>query len=502
MAISFEVYRDGRRLEQFVVAGAMAIGPESVPEPGEVAFRAGRLSLDRTDPHAVGIALLWDAGPVGEYHLETTRLPHRDEPYNLAVELLRARLMKLLQKEEDWSLFEVAAADVFIDRSRAAMGQLAEALARLDRPPEASRVAEAALADAIRLSDDVTLFHAEALLNRRRSSGTVPRYALGCRVDSELNNQRCRDLLVEHFEHATVPMGWKQVQPQEEAFVTDALDVWTDALMRKRVPVVAGPLIDMNESGVPEWMFIWEHDFETLRDMAFEYVRKITQRYRRAVSAWNVAAGLNTNSAFALSFEQMVELTRLLCSQVKSAAPQAKTLVTVTDPWGEYRAKRPGGVPPLFYAEVIAQSGVGFDGFALELPCGVPQPGAWTRDLFEISSALDRFGTLGKPLFITAAGAPGRMSSDPSDRSEGALDPARAGRWRLPWSADAQAEWLDAVYRIALSKPFIESIAWGDLADMRPSLPAGGLFDDMLRPKPAFDRFLALREMAARAGRR
>src|ERR1035438_4494075 len=77
-----------------------------------------------------------------------------------------------------------------------------------------------------------------------------------------------------------------------------------------------GPLIQLDEANLPDWMFIWEHDFDSIREQAYEYVQKVVQRYRKAVSMWNVVAGLNTNSAFSLSFEQIIELTRLLVSQV------------------------------------------------------------------------------------------------------------------------------------------------------------------------------------------
>jgi hypothetical protein len=53
---------------------------------------------------------------------------------------------------------------------------------------------------------------------------------------------------------------------------------------------------------------------------------------------------------------------------------------------------------------------------------------------------------------------------------------------------------MESVYRVALSKPFVESIAWSNLADMGQTLPGGGLLDDMLQPKPVFDRLLKLRE--------
>jgi hypothetical protein len=118
----------------------------------------------------------------------------------------------------------------------------------------------------------------------------------------------------------------------------------------------------------------------------------------------------------------------------------------------------------------------------------------FTRDLFQFSSMLDKFSTLGRPLFLTSLGVPGRASPDLHDRSEGKLDPILAGKWKRPWDAELQAEWLAAAYRIALSKPYIESIAWGNLADINPSLPSGGLLDDMLKPKAAFTRLQEMRE--------
>ena len=53
---------------------------------------------------------------------------------------------------------------------------------------------------------------------------------------------------------------------------------------------------------------------------------------------------------------------------------------------------------------------------------------------------------------------------------------------------------MEAVYHLALSKPFVESIAWNNLADLQPTLPAGGLLDDLLQPKPVFTRLQQMRE--------
>jgi hypothetical protein len=89
--------------------------------------------------------------------------------------------------------------------------------------------------------------------------------------------------------------------------------------------------------------------------------------------------------------------------------------------------------------------------------------------------------------------APDRNVPDPGDRSDGKLNPAQAGRWHRPWDPQLQAEWTAAVCRLALSKPYVESIAWGNLADINNTIPGGGLMNDMFQPKPAFNKLQEMR---------
>jgi hypothetical protein len=497
MPIKFEIFREGERLSSFTPVAAMAMGPESVPIPADIVFKDGVLSMSRTEEFPAGIALLWEVGDLGTFHLETTRLPPREQPYNLNVELARGRLMKIVQKQEDWNLFDFPRTEKYMQRFREAQSLFAEALGKLHEPEEAAHLADESLEMSIELSDQLAMFHAELLLNRRRATNSLPKHVLGCRVDSSVQNQKYKETLAENFDFAVLPMSWKQLQPEEGAFVTDAVDEWVEFLTKKRMPIIAGPLIDLTDGEVPDWMFIWEHDFDSLREMAYEYVRKVVQRYRKQITLWNVVSGLHTNSAFTLSFEQIIELTRLLVAEVKTVLPSARTLITITQPYGEYHSKGATSVPPMLYAEMVAQAGINFEAFGLEVEQGVPARGGYTRDLFQLSCMLDRFSTIGRPVFLTALGSPGRHTPDPDDRSEGKLDPALAGKWKRPWDPQLQADWMDIVYRLALSKPFVESIAWGNLSDSHTTLPAGGLLDDMLKPKPAFTKLQEMRESFA-----
>ena len=414
--------------------GAIGMGPESVPHQSDISFENGLLVARRPDEHATGVALLWDMGPHGSF-------PARNDPAAAARKTICAEcgnwlafaLMKVMQKQEDWNLFDFPRAERFGIKFREAQDLLAQALGMLHEPSEAAKLADHALIIGVELSEELCIFHAELLIQRRRGNGAFVKHVVGCRIDTAVQNEKYREMLFGNFDYAVVPMSWRQLEPEEHKFETAAVDEWVEALSKKRMPIIAGPLVQLDEANLPDWMFIWEHDFDSIRELAYEYVQRTVQRYRKAISMWNVVAGLNTNGAFSLSFEQTIELTRLLVSQVKALLPSTRTLITVTQPFGEYHAKKAASVPPMMYAEMVAQAGINFEAFGVEIEIGVPSTGRFTRDLFQLSCMLDKFSAVGRPLFITAIGVPGRNNCDPDDKSDGRLDPSLAGRWRRGW---------------------------------------------------------------------
>jgi len=501
MLIRFEIFKSGERVTDFVPVGAMAMGPDSVPVPGSVTFSDNTLRVGPVD-QATGVALLWDCGPLGAFHLETTRLAPRVRAYNLNVEIARAKLMKLLQRVEEWGLLNHVEGEATLHRLRSLQMKFAESLVLDSKPGEASKIADEVLADCITLGNELSQQVATLTLNRRQATNTFARYVFGCRVDWSQRNQRIKELFVQNFDYAVVPFTWSKIQPREEVFDTTALDEWIDFLFTHRLPIIAGPLIDFSTKSIPNWAFIWEHDFDVLRDLMIDFVRKTVQRYRKHVSVWNVVGGLHEPSISGLSFEQTIELTRLLVAQVKAMLPQARTLVTIRDPFAEHHSKIPPGVPPMLYAETVAQAGVNCDGFGLEICTGVPSCGCYTRDLFQFSAMIDRLSVTGKPIYITSLSAPSRATPDPADSSEGRHDPSKAGRFGESWSPVAQREFFEAFSRIALGKPYVESVTWADFTDAGASSPGGGLLDDMLQPRPALEALKAMRQTYQRRERK
>jgi hypothetical protein len=189
-----------------------------------------------------------------------------------------------------------------------------------------------------------------------------------------------------------------------------------------------------------------------------------------------------------------MELTRMGGAITKQMVAGAVTLVDLVAPWGEYYARNPRTIPPLLYADMLVQNNVNFDAFGLQLMLGVAVDGMFVRDVFQISSMLDRFATLGRSLHLTAVQTPSAMTRDDRDAWSGALAPGNAGCWHDEWSEALQSRWLREVYNVALSKPFVESVSWNELADYQNHfLPHGGLLRPDLSPKMAYEQLCTIR---------
>lgn len=490
--LRFEAYENGSPAGQVNLSGAYLFGQDQIPVRADLSADGSQIHCAKRAPGAAGLCLLCNAGASGRILMPTTRLPERSRPYNLNLELARARMMLIMRKREDWGLADYPAADPLGQEFDRVRGIFVEAIkAEPDDPGVCARLADECLAQGIDLSERMALFHAQALLRRRRNG---QHGSFGCRVDAFAHAEPYYERLRDAFDMVCLPLPWKQIEPKERQIQVQPIDAWTDWCLQQRVPIMAGPLISFEPQFTPDWLYIWEHDYETLRDMLYEHVQRMVTRYAKRVRTWNVVSGLHAYNSFNLSFEQIMELTRMSCLLVKKLSPKATALVDVVLPWGEYYARNPRTVPPSMYADMCVQNGVKFDAFGLQIYMGAAEDGMYVRDLLQISDVLDAFGGLGKPLHVTACQVPSDMAPDRADHWQGQAHSEQAGVWRRPWDPSAQADWLEAVCSMALSKPYVETVTWRDLADHDGHfLPHGGLCRRDLTPKPAYERLRRLR---------
>ncbi len=481
--LRFEVHNN----KEIDLCGAYLFGQEGVPIRAEIATRDGGIVCEKRAGGSTGLALLWDAGAPGRLLLPTCRLSDSEQPYNLNLELARAQTMRIAQKREDWGLFDFADAEAINAEYEAVRGKFITAL-KARRSADAAAMADEALAEGLVLGEKMALYHAEIFINRRKASGGASmRIAFGCATELSCSDPSCQERLKETFDFLSIPMPWKHIEPKEGSYEYDLIDAWTSWAAGNKKAVHAGPLLNFHSSHLPDWLYLWENDYDTMREMVYDHIQRTVKRYQKSVHYWRVVSGLHAFNNFNLSFEQLMELTRMTCQLVKKLSPRSQVVVEMVMPWSEYYARNQRSIPLLLYADMAVQSGVKFDAFGLQFCLGVPADGHLMRDLLQISSMLDEFLAFGKPLHITACQTPSEIVSDTGDAWSGQAEASRAGQWHAPWSQRLQAEWLQAFYRISLSKPFVESICWRDLSDATAHyIPHGGLLDDHNEPKLAY----------------
>jgi Glycosyl hydrolase family 10 len=494
--LKFLVFDNGRPAEDWPLRNAYLVGADGSAVRADISCERGAIVCEKRESGPAALCLLHPVGELGELSVQTCLLPERIEPYILTIELARHRLMTLYSKLEEWAMFDLEADHPVTRRGNRARDLFIQSLCyQQDEVPKSYETAQEALVVALDASEELALSHARLLLDRRVETGALPKAPIGCGVCAEHTHESLRAGLVSNFDFVQLPMPWRALSPQEGECHWELTDNWANWVAQSRVPVIAGPLVSFEPSNLPDWLYIWEHDYDTVRDMVYEHVERVVNRYKDRVFVWNVVSGLHVNSHFTFNFEQLMDLTRMTTMLVKKLQPNGKVLIELRQPFGEYYSKNQRSIPPLMYADLVVQSGIHFDAFGVRLLMGQAVAGQYTRDLMQVSQMLDQFSAFNKPVHLTVA-APSetvtQMMIHASETGE-PIDPV-SGHWRRPWSPQVQSHWLEAVFQIAASKPFVDAVAWQELADHpQIELPLGGLLSDEFVAKGALRRLIGFR---------
>jgi len=477
--LRLKVFQNGQPASTLDLSSAYLVGNDRVPIRAELKFSDGQIVAESRTRGASALSILWPVKGVGQVMLETPRLSERPEPYNLHVELARGQLMRISQKREDWGLYDYDDGKPLYERVDSARRKLIDAITAPDDAAAADRGDEA-IAESVAVGEDLSTFHADVFLDRRLVAGQITKRPIGCRIDPAKSTGPCADMLDKVFDFAVVPMPWREIEPRDGDFRAPAAESWFDVLRKRKKAIWAESLLTLDPAQLPDWLIKTAKNYEQFRDCVTRHVRQMLRKYGPYIHVWETIRGAHAYNEYRFTFEQIMELTRISSLLIKQMSPKSSSVIGITLPWGEYYAHDPRTIPPLLYAEMAVSSGIHFDAFGIDLRFGI-DAGAhpcYVRDMMQVSSLLDRFGALGKPIHILLAGVP-------SGGGNG------AGVWREQWSDAVQAEWFAKAYRIALSKPFVESVCCHRLAD---AAALDGVLNLDCSPKPAFDEIAKLRK--------
>lgn len=479
--LQFEVFDENGPASEWPLVNAHLVGRDDLPVTGRVRFKRGRILCDKRGGRPAGLCLQYDAGGMGQLMLQTCLLPERNEPYNLTVELARHRIKMFIAKSEEWQMFDLSAQHPAMKLWEEARQRFTAAMTCED-PTEADRIARQSLETAIDATERLALAHAQILLHRRFATKPASSASLGVRVWPGRNGAGLRAIVEKEFDVLALPMNWRELEVREGTYNWEPLDRWVQWAKQQGKPILAGPLIDFSARAVPEWIYVWQHDYDTCRDLVYDHIERVVHRYKGAVTFWNLGCGLNVRENFEFSVEQMIDLTRMASLLVRQSRKGARTMIELAEPFSEYRANQREGVTAAMFAERLIQEGVRLDAIGVQMLLGEAESGRATRDLMQISSLLDQYATMELAILITAMGVP-------SDQ----VDPD-GGYWHEAWSPERQGRWASQIFALAMSKPYVESVIWSELFDHDQAIPkCGGLIDHEGRSKPALQRLLGVR---------
>jgi hypothetical protein len=286
-------------------------------------------------------------------------------------------------------------------------------------------------------------------------------------------------------------MTWRQIEPTESNYnweTTDKNLAWAEA---NQLYVTAGPLIDFSTRGLPDWLWLWQGDLQSLASFMCDFVETAVGRYRNRIRRWVLSAGANMVGVLKLGEEDLLWLTARLAEAAWQVDPDLELVLCLSQPWGDYMAKKEYTYSPFIFSDTLIRAGLRLSALELEWYMGVSPRGSYCRDALDGSRQLDLYAMLGVPLQISLA--------YPSGEAKDALaDPelsVGAGLWRDGFSPSTQADWATTFTRLALCKPFVRGVTWAHLTDGEEHmLPNCGLVDANGNAKPALERLKAIRK--------
>jgi endo-1,4-beta-xylanase len=412
---------------------------------------------------------------------------------NLNLELARSRVVRngkrlALFGSEGWKPSREVQA--LLDLSQE---YLADAMRGTADGARCGELSQRSLLHALWAGEKMEVEHAQHQIADR---GTRDGFFFGCDARSMLHMHT--DLFMERFSdvfnYATVTHVWQEndvmedFEPAEGKLQFEVRDMMVRKLRAKGLAVEGRPLYWFHTWVTPDW--IKKKTYDELLKYVERTTREVVSHYGDSMFAWEIVNELHDwANEVRLTPEQTVELTRLACDVAKATAPGVHRLVNNCCPYAEYvqlrrwsgqEATYPQRTPFQFTRDLV-DAGVDFTliGQQMYFPY---------RDLQDIVILLERYQEFRKPVHLSEVGASSGPTNDAikSGKLKFSKDPYP---WRRHWDEELQADWLESVYTLAYSKPFIEGVHWFDFVDPYYFIESGGLLRSTKGDtKAAYDR--------------
>ncbi len=328
-----------------------------------------------------------------------------------------------------------------------------------------------------------------------------PDFFIGC--DARGYYQMDVDLFLERFTaafnyatitHYLVSGIYQDFEPEEGKKRFNLRKLVFDDLRKRNIAVEGRPLFWFYRTTTPDWLR--NKSYDGLLKYVESHTKEVVGYYGDGMYAWEVVNEAHDwANELQLKPEQIVEVTKLACDVAKATNPKVHRLINNCCPfaeyvqlkkWGELDAKYPQRTPHKFMKDLVS-AGVDFTitGQQMYFPY---------RDLQDTILLVERFEEFGRPVQLTEVGASSGPTTDSINSGWLGL-PEEPYIWRRHWDQELQADWLEGLYTLAYSKPWVEAVNWYDFVDPHSWIKTGALLESRQgETKAAYGRLLGLRD--------
>jgi hypothetical protein len=460
---------------------AYVTGQDRTPSRLDVELRSGVLVCHRDNNESGRLFIPWSVEGLGELIIGTATLGERFEPYDLVVELARGRLNEVRNQLADWVQMGLRTTPE-LDRLMAESSRsFVTAVVARDAPDLSHAAAQASLAASCKAGTVmVEAYTRQVLHNRLSATPKLPTF-LGGVLAGDPKVSHWTNEAGPFFNAVQLPCSWKTIAPTEGRYRWDQFDAQLAWCRKHRLAIQAGPVLEFTGGALPDWLWLWEGDFDSILGFVEDYVRQVMTRYRGKVPVWHLVHRAATSDCLGLSEEEQIRLTARVIQVARQVDTTAQLTIGVDRPWAEWMGSSTFQLGPLHMADYLVRAELGLGGLALEIAPGYSAPGSHLRDLFDFSKMLDLYALLNLPLYLWIV-LPSSSAADPL------ADPAiqvESAQWPSPPDETMQAEWASKWVALAVAKPFVRSVVWMQASDAEAHrYPHGGLYRPDRTPKP------------------
>ncbi|NLF06650.1 MAG: hypothetical protein GX594_01540 [Pirellulaceae bacterium] len=480
----FRVIPAERNTEQ-LANRAYLTGIDHTSWPVQVSIEGDVLALGRAVSESARLHAPWTIEGHGEVSLSTGSLLERAEPYPLPLEFARGTIIHVRNQLSEWELIGLIPPPAIGEKLAAAVELFSHAAVEGDNPAESARKAEEAIRCALDAGNLLATAYTEQSIAARRRDAARPLGLLGAEIGNDLLDDYTARQFIMSFNAAQVPIGWRETESTEGHFSWKINDRQIDWCRKHGLKVAAGPLLLLDHRDLPDWLYLFEEDFENIVEFVSTFVRAAVERYRGRVDYW-ICAGRVNSDVLSLSEQERLRLAARTVELVRDLDPDTPALVSFDQPWAEYMRERHDDFPPFYFADALLRADIGLTGLMLEMNVGFTPGGTMARHILEYGRQLDSWSVLGVPLWLSLC-APSGHHDDPLAVRKITLPPGN-------WTPAAQQVFAARLIPFALARPMVRGVLWNQLLDARPhDFPHGGLFDDRRQAKPALRTLAAIK---------